>query len=161
MPKNPRVRDLVPDDLPPAAQVQKFETFYISYRDLKLAACKAGLKPSMGERLYRESKVRERIEKKIALVDAEEAKVQAKANLLTVSLIDSLVVEQLKRKERLAPDMFKLAYGRVGLVRDGEFYVAPDPGQNVNAPSIYRRTRTVTEQLTETVVNPIFAVKEY
>lgn len=153
----PRIDKLVPkDDLPPTAVVQRFITFYINERDLKLAACKASLMPEMGEKLYRQPKVRQIIDRKIMLIDIEEAKVKARANLLTVAFIDSVVYEELKSKKNghVRVRAAELAYRRTGLIRDGEFYVAPDANVNQNAPSVYQAQitmrRTVTEELVQT-----------
>lgn len=164
-----RVRDLVPKDdaLPPAAQVQRFVTFYVGTRDLKEAACKANLQPEMGEKLYKNDRVRKLIDHQILLANVESAKLRAKANMLTVDRVDAALVGQIQKKDRVPPEMFKIAYGRVGLLKDGEFYIAPDPNQTKTQPGIYQRQttarRTVTEELTrtETVVDPIFAVQEY
>lgn len=166
----PKLKDLVGEnDLPPARQVQLFVTKYVhGGRDLARAACLANLDPKMGKKLYLVPKVRHSIDKQIALIEAEQAHHTAKAALLGVELIDSAVVDSLTKKgERLQPEIVRIAYGRVGLIRDGEFYVAPDPNQPKNQPGIYQRQttakRTVTEEVTrtETVLDPIFAVKEY
>lgn len=172
-----KMKDLVPSgDLPPAASVQRFVTFYVSTRDLKTAACLAQLDPKMGEKLYKEPKVRESIDKKILLVDIEEAKVKAQANLLTVDRLDAALFEEVKSKKNghIRVRAIELGYRRTGLIRDGEFYVAPDASANKNAPSIYRAQQTtlrqtVTTELTRTDAqmlagnqsDPIFAVKEY
>jgi len=167
-----KLKDLVGEaDLPPARQVQAFISKYVhGGRDLERAACLAKLDPKLGKKLYLVPKIRESIDRQIAMIEFEQAKLTAKATMLGVELIDSAVVESLTRKkDRLQPEIVRIAYGRVGLIRDGEFYVAPDPSQNKNAPSIYQAAqtsmrRTVTEEVTHTqvvVTDPIFSVKEY
>lgn len=166
-----RVRDLVPsDDLPPSSQVMKFVTFYVAHRDLKLAACQAYLLPEMGAKLYRDKKVRALIDRKTLLLDVEEAKLKAKANLLTVDRLDATLIDLLGKKENghVRLRATELGYKRTGLIKDGEFYVAPDPTAGNNQPSIYQTTlrRTVTEEVTQThppalPAAAIFAVKEY
>jgi len=165
-----KLKDLVgEDEMPPARQVQVFVTKYVhGGRDLERAACLANLDPKLGKKLYLVPKVRAAIDRQIALIESEQAKLTARASSLGVDLIDSVMVGQLTRKkERIQPELFKIAYGRVGLLKDGEFYVAPDPNQPKNQPGIYQRQttakRTITEEVTktETVIDPIFAVKEY
>lgn len=167
------VKSLVPqDDLPLAAEVQRFITQYVNCRDLKEAACRASLMPEMGERLFKQPRVRLAIQRRINLVEREMAALTAKAQLLTVPLLDASLVEEVKSKKNghIRIRAIELGYKRTGLIRDGEFYVAPDPNANRNAPSIYQSRqltarRTVTEEVTETVtkveVNPVFAVREY
>lgn len=165
----PRMKELVPpDDMPAAAVVQKFVTMYVNYRDLKQAACLVGLDAKMGAILYKEPKVRAAIDRKILLVDIEDAKVKAQANRLTVDQLDAALFEEVKSKKNghIRVRAIELGYRRTGLIRDGEFYVAPDPNNSKNAPSIYQRQmKRTTEQITETVViapvHPAFAVQEY
>jgi len=151
-----------PDDLPPGAAVQRFIFFYVNERDLQLAATKAGLEPEMGERLYREPKVRAAIEKKIHLVDVEHAKLAAQALSLNVSLLDASLAEEVKNKKSGAVRMraIELGYKRTGVMRDGEFVLAPDPDAARKAPSIYqsRQTilrRTVTEEMLQTTATEL------
>lgn len=172
MPK-PRIKDLVPtDDMPMAAQVQRFITHYVNCRDLKEAACKVSLMPEMGEKLFKQPKVRTAIQKRINLVETEIAKQTAKAQLLTVPLLDASLVEEVKSRKNghIRIRAIELGYKRTGLIRDGEFYVAPDPNANKNAPSIYQSKqitmrRTVTEEVTQTMptvaAEPAFKVLEY
>jgi len=171
----PTLKDLVPtDDKPLPRQVQRFITHYVhAGRDLKEAACKADLDPKWGEKLWNQPKVRAAIERKLATIEKEMAKQTAKAALLGVELVDETLVSQLKRRtERVPAEIIKIGYGRVGLLKDDEFYVAPDPNHNKNAPSIYQRQtiakRTVTTETeevtqTETVipVDPIFETRLY
>lgn len=172
----PQVRDLVPKDLPAAKVVELFITRYVNGdRDLKVAACSVGLPPELGERLYKNEKVRKRIDHKILLIDTAEAKIKAQANLLTVHRLDAALYEEVSSKKNgsVRVRAIELGYKRTGLIRDGEFYVAPDPNANNNAPSIYRAQQTKMRQtVTEithtdsTVIpvqhhDPIFAVKEY
>jgi len=176
--KRPRVSTLVPnDDLPPGPQVQKFITYYINHFDLKLAACQAKLMPEMGERLYKHPKVKALIDRKVMILDVEKAKLKARAETLTVSLLDASLAEEVKSKKNggIRIRAIELGYKRTGLIRDGEFYVAPETTSNKNAPSIYQSRqitlrRTVTEEVTQTETaklpkppetNPIFAVREY
>lgn len=172
-----RIRDLVPaNDLPPASQVQRFITFYVNHRDLKLAACQASLTPEMGERLYREEKVRTRIDKKILLIDVEEARLRARSNQLTVAKLDCTLLELLQKKElgHVRLKAAELGYRRTGLIKDGEFYVAPDPNHKQTGPSMYRAQQTTLRHTVTTEVvktdaqvtpvqhfDPIFAVQEY
>jgi len=159
--------------MPMAAQVQRFITYYVNCRDLKEAACKVALMPEMGEKLFKLPKVRAAIQKRINIVETEIAKQAAKAHMLTVPLLDASLVEEVKSKKNghIRIRAIELGYKRTGMIRDGEFYVAPDPNANRNAPSIYRAQQTtlrqtVTTELTHTnaqvaPVDPIFAVKEY
>lgn len=171
MPKR-TVRTLVPkrNDLPLAAETQRFVAYYVNCRDLKTAAATAGLMPEMGEKLFKQPKVKAAIQKRINLYEKELAAQAAKAHLLTVPLLDSALVEEVKSRKNghIRIRAIELGYKRTGLIRDGEFYVAPDPSSNKNAPSIYQSRqltarRTVTEEVTETVtqVDPVFAVREY
>lgn len=156
-----------------AAQVQRFIMNYVNCRDLKEAACRVSLMPEMGERLFKEPKVRAAIQKRINIVEIEMLKQTAKAHLLTVPLLDASLVEEVKSRKNghIRIRAIELGYKRTGMIRDGEFYVAPDPNVNKNAPSIYRAQQTtlrqtVTTELTQTnaqvaTVDPIFAVKEY
>lgn len=175
--KRQRVSDLIPSDpdLPPSAVVQKFATFYSHHEDLKLAACQAKLMPEMGAKLYRNPKVREIIDRKLLLIEVENAKLAARSKQLTADRLDVALLEEVasKKNGHVRVRAIELGYRRTGMIRDGEFYVAPDPAANKNAPSIYRasqvtvkRTMTATEEVTHTqaaaaVADPIFAVKEY
>lgn len=177
MPRRQKVDDFLSTDkrLPPTAAVSRFITFYVNHRDLKLAACQAGLDPAMGTKLYRVPEVQKKIAHKIMLIDVEMAKLKAKANLLTVDQMDAALYEEIhsKKNGHVRVRAIELGYRRTGLIRDGEFYVAPDPSSNRNAPSIYRAQqttmrRTVTEEVTQIaaqisapVPDPIFAVREY
>lgn len=170
-----RVKDLVPaDDLPPAKQAQQFVTFYVNHRDLKLAACQANLDPDMGAKLYRAPKIRAMIDRKILLVDVEDAKLKAAASRLTVDRLDAALVEEVRSKKNghIRVRAIELGYRRTGLIRDGEFYVAPNPNDKSNAPSMYRASQTTLRHTVTTEViqseaqaaqqhDPIFAVKEY
>lgn len=167
-----RVTDLVTnDDLPPAKQAQQFVTFYVNHRDLKLAACQAALDPDMGEKLYRNPKIRASIDAKLLLIDVENAKLKAKADRLTVDRVDAALMEEVGRRDSRKWSL-RLAYERKGLIRDGEFYVAPNASDKSNAPSMYRAQQTTLRHTVTTEVihaeaqasqqhDPIFAVKEY
>lgn len=174
----PRMKELVPpDDMPAAAVVQKFVTMFVNYRDLKQAACLVGLDAKMGPVLYKEPKVRAAIDRKILLVDIEDAKVKAQANQLTVDRLDAALFEEVKSKKNghVRVRAIELGYRRRGMIREGEFYVAPDPTKGNNAPSMYRAhqttlRQTVTTEVTHTAAevipptqqpDPIFAVQEY
>jgi hypothetical protein len=169
----PKVRDLVPkDDLPPAPVVERFITRYVNERDLKIAACGVGLPPEMGEKLYKNEKVRKRIDHKILLIDTAEAKIKAQKSMLSVDCIDAALYEEVKNKASRKWSL-RLAYERKGVIRDGEFYVAPDPNANNNAPSMYRAQQTTLRHTVTEITHtdaaaipvqhhdPIFAVKEY
>jgi hypothetical protein len=160
----PRVSTLVPKGgLPPAAVVERFITFFVNERDAKLAACKASLMPEMGAKLYKHPRIRARIDHKILLIDVEEAKLRAKSKRLTVERLDAALVEEVdsKKNGHIRVRAIELGYRRTGLIRDGEFYVAPDPSANKNAPSIYQARQTkVTATVTKEVTD-IFAVREY
>lgn len=148
-----RIRDLVPaNDLPPASQVQRFITFYVNHRDLKLAACQASLTPEMGERLYREEKVRTRIDKKILLIDVEEARLRARANQLTVDRLDCTVLELLTPKHPglVRKQAAELGYKRIGLIRDGEFVGISKAGSSVGGAKTYGQLTTTTLRRTTT-----------
>lgn len=158
-PVRKRVDSLVPkNDMPPDPIVSKFVTLYVAHRDLQLAAAQVRLAPEMGARLYKNEKVREAIDRKIMLIDAEEAKLRAKANLLSVHRIDAALMDEIKRVDSRKWSL-RLGYERTGLIKGGEFYVAPDPNANKNAPSIYQARQTTTmrkvteEVTTETVVS--------
>lgn len=167
----PKVRDLVPkDDLPAAPVVERFITRYVNDRDLAIAACAVGLDPKMGEKLYKNEKVRKRIDHKILLEDTATAKLRAQAKQLTIDRLDAALCEEVSKKSngQVRIRAIELGYKRTGLIRDGEFYVAPDPKDSRNSPSIYQSKqitmrRTVTEEVTQTIppAEPAFKVLEY
>jgi len=157
MPKK-RVKDLVPaDDLPLAKEAQRFITFYLSCRDLKEAACKCGLDPAMGEKLFQVPRVRNAIQRRINLVEMESAKLRAKADLLTVDLLDASLCDEVKSKRNghIRIRAIELGYKRTGLIRDGEFVGIQQKGGGVGTARTYGQvqtttmTRTTTEQLVQ------------
>jgi len=139
--------------MPPARQVQAFVTKYVhGGRDLERAACLANLDPKLGKKLYAVPKVRGMIDRQIALIEAEQAKHTAKATMLGVELIDSAVVESLTRKkERLQPEIVRIAYGRLGMMRDNNFLGGlPDAGGTGNSAKTYGQIHTTTLRRTTT-----------
>jgi hypothetical protein len=162
--------------MPPAKQTQIFIAAYVNTRDLAEAAALARLDTKWGRILYKEPKVRAQIDRKINLIDVEDAKLKAQSNKLTADILDAALVQEVLNKKggQTRIRAIELGYRRKGLMREGEFYVAPDPVADRNAPSMYgsRQTtlrRTVTEEVTHTepaappppTANDIFTVREY
>lgn len=171
--KRPAVKTLVPEDdkLPMAATVQRFIKAYMECMDLKTAASSVGLMPDMGVKLFKNPRIYKAIQHRMNLLEMARIALKAKADSLSIPLLDASLAEEVKSKKNghVRVRAIELGYKRVGLIRDGEFYVQPDQNSGKSAPSIYQsmqltQRRTVTEEVTQTmtkVAHPAFAVQEY
>jgi hypothetical protein len=146
-------------ELPSKALINRFIHFYttsVAFKDEDRAGRMAHIEPRLVQRIMKDGEIRQEIDRKLSILEIEQAKLEAHARLLTVGVLDSALFEEVRSKKNGSVRIraIELGYKRTGLIRDGEFYVAPDPAANQNAPSIYQAQttvkRTVTEEVTQT-----------
>lgn len=152
--------------LPLSARILRFVDAYVSCRDLEKSAIEVGLDPEKGKSLYRRAVIRAEIDKRIAAVDAETAKLLAKRRVVTVEALDknlmhivTMPVKALKEAPALATSKVRaieLGYQRVGLMIDGNFIPdgSSEAAKATEAPRIFRATEQtiLTHQVTTQTV---------
>jgi hypothetical protein len=146
------------DDKPLPAKEQRFIHFFTQSRDLEKAAGLAGFKPSFGARLYKRPEIREEIDRRIGIVEVEQAKLIAKDIVLTMPVLDKNLMEiiELPAKEFALAKLRALQFGYVlqGKVRIGntEAIVERAPGEGQN--NFYRAFESTTTTVREVTAGP-------
>ena len=86
------------DDRPLNRNEQNFIRFYVNpeVRDIERAAQLAGLEPAKGKKLYNDPVVRDEIDRRLRLVELEQARLDAEAEVLVDSLLDQALMDAVK-----------------------------------------------------------------
>lgn len=152
--KRKTVRQILPkdNDLPMAKDVLRFIGFYMNSFDLKEAACKIGLAPEAGEKLFKVPRIKDAIQRRVNLLEGERSRLKAKAELLTVDLLDASLCEEVKSKNNghIRVRAIELGYRRTGLIRDGEFVGVQQSRGTGNSAKTYGQIHTTTIRKTTT-----------
>lgn len=118
MPSNPKPSTLT-RDLPFDGTTNRFIVFYAQYRDLERAAKAVHITLPQAKRLYRKPDVRAEIDIRINVVDAELAKLEAKAIWLNEAKLDETLLDMLDtEKGNPRARALELGYKKLGLVSD-------------------------------------------
>lgn len=140
-------------DAPLAANVQRFIHFYVETRDLEKAAQLAGFRPSWGLRMYKQVPIREEIDRRIGVVELEQAKLKAADVILTERILDKELLEiiQLDPKAFAREKLNALKFGYVlqNKVRIGNTEAIVERGPNPGAGNFYRAFETTTTTVRE------------
>ena len=133
------------------ATIDRFIQFYVTNRDVSKAAKMAHISVTDGNKLMREPAVKKSIEKRIDLIEMEMAKLEAKATMLTVNVLDGALMEEIQNKKSgVRLRAIELGFRRTGMIRDGEFFVPQPPSGENSGPNIYRALQTTTLRRTVT-----------
>jgi hypothetical protein len=143
---------MIVSDAPLPRCLLTFIDAYVHRRDVKKAAITAGFAPDMGIRIYRNARVRQEIDRKLALVDEIKAEIVAKEQLLTKDFLDkelhkvcSVDVEKIPQLGKTKLEALVVGYKNIGAMVNNEFL--PMPGDaNTPKPSEPPRIFMASEQ---------------
>lgn len=141
-------------ELPIPAKESRFVHYYVETRDLEKAALLAGFKTATwGLRLYKQPRIREEIDRRIGVVELEQAKLKAADVILTERILDKELLEiiQLDPKAFAREKLNALKFGYVlqNKVRIGNTEAIVERGPNPGAGNFYRAFETTTTTVRE------------
>lgn len=126
--------------------------YFVDCRDPEKAALLADMDPVQFRRFMKHEDVKQKIDKKIDLIDKATAELVAKSRMLSALFLDQhLIMATKKGAARGDVRALELGYERIGLRRDNNF-MTTDQSSTQTRPHIYRvleQTITKTEQVTQ------------
>lgn len=121
-------------DRPLSADEQRFIRHYVRERDPEKAAKKARLRPEQGMQFYKRAHVREDIDRRLRVIELEQAKIDAADIQRKVDLTDDFLNEHLRKTIELDPTK----YGAIKLKALGLGYVLRSRIRQGNTEALIR-----------------------